>query len=433
MDYLDKLIYEEKLLLRLSRLSFSNEQKKEIASLVEQIQNWSIFVKLATNHGISALVYNNLKEAGFMDRLPDEAVKFLQAAYLKSLSRNTILYEEYCGLKEILAEAGIAPVLLKGMALELTVYGNMGLRQMNDIDLFIDRNICLKAWELLISKGYLPQQLKSRLHEKLILDIGKHLPELYKDGISFEIHHRLFDYSSGPRAPALGTTFTKPTAVKKPSSFALRASADRSADRSAGKQGLEIISIESNDQVQRTEVDGTIHTFLVKEYHFLYLVKHLHYHEKAKAESQLRLYNDLCQVMLQCTQDIKSSGIVELAQKLGLVEILFEKLYILHVFWGMPLPQEIDSALTEGQKNRARELFVHFLRSPKENKVTNRGRAYRNTLNNIPGVANKIRYIAGDIFPSIKFMKERYNISSNLKACLFYPLRVGKLVYLFSR
>ena len=196
MDPLNQLNPEELLLLRLCRLSFSPDQKKEIASLIRQVQNWSVFIKLVTHHGISALVFNNLKELELLKELPEDVTRYMQGAYLKSLSRNTILYEKYLELKEILEEAGIEAVLLKGMALELTVYGNMGLRQMNDIDLYIDRKDCLRAWELLIEKGYKPQAQKSRLHKKLIMDIGKHLPELYKDGISFELHHRLFSHNS---------------------------------------------------------------------------------------------------------------------------------------------------------------------------------------------------------------------------------------------
>ena len=58
----------------------------------------------------------------------------LHTAYLKSLTNNTIIYTH---LKEIVALAkkeNIKIVLLKGLALEKTVYGNKGLRQLSDID-----------------------------------------------------------------------------------------------------------------------------------------------------------------------------------------------------------------------------------------------------------------------------------------------------------
>ena len=136
--------------------------------------------------------------------------------------------------------------------------------------------------------------------------------------------------------------------------------------------------------------------------------------------------------MTQCTQDIKSSGIAELAKELDLLDILFQKFYILHIFWGMPLPGEISAALSEEKKIEAIDLFINFLRNPKGNKVTNRGHTYRKTMAGIPGFTNKIRYIIGDTFPSMAFMKQRYNTTSSLKACLRYPLRIGKLLLLFS-
>jgi hypothetical protein len=407
MDPFNQLNPEELLLLRLCRLSFSADQKEELASLTRQVQNWPGFTGLATNHGISALVFHNLKELDLVKELPSDIINYMRSAYLKSLSRNTVLYEKYLELKDILEAESIEAVLLKGMALELTVYGNMGLRQMNDIDLYIDRSDCLRAWDLLIEKGYKAQPQKSRLHKKLILDIGKHLPELYKDGISFELHHRLFEKSSELRAqPACrqgrGSELVNHTVYRLP--FA----------------------------VYQTTLEDSTHSLLEKEFHFLYLIKHLHYHETSKAESQLRLYNDLCQVMTQCTQDIKSSGIVELAKELGLLDVLFQKFYILHIFWGMPLPGEISAALSEEKKTEVLTLFINFLRNPKGNKVRNRGYTYRNILAGIPGTTNKIRYILGDTFPSLSFMKQRYNTTSNLKASLRYPLRIGKLILLFS-
>ncbi len=40
------------------------------------------------------------------------------------------------------------------MALELTEYGNSGLRQMTDIDILLSKQDCLKARELLEGSGF---------------------------------------------------------------------------------------------------------------------------------------------------------------------------------------------------------------------------------------------------------------------------------------
>lgn len=394
-SFLKSLSSETQLMIALCRLSFGNEDKDYIYDLVRKVTGWNHFVSLANEHGISALVCNNLKELKLIDRLPVQEARFLENTYLKSLSRNTYLFEKLEEVKKHLAEINIEPVLLKGMALELTAYGNMGLRQMNDIDLFVEREDCLKAWNHLIGKSYQPQALKSPLYKKIILDIGKHLPELYSDGISIELHHKLFD--TPPSSGALAKEDRTPNPVPR---------------------------------TYEINIDGLSYSLLRLDIHFLFLIKHLVYHETEKGESQLRLYNDLCQLMTQCTMDIKSAGIIELASQLGLLEVLFEKFYILHLLWDMPLPDELFKSLSDNQKQEAENKLLKFLKQPKGNKVRNRGKIYRETIRQIPGFRKKFYYIIGDLFPSISFMKTRYHLKSTIIVLFVYLLRLPKLILL---
>jgi len=376
-----KLSIEERLLLALANLTFNKQQKSEITALVSEIKDWSLFVQLANNHGISALVCNNLKELGLIEELPQDKVVFLQGAYLKSLSRNTILLEKFIELQNILGEAGIEAVLIKGMALELTAWGNMGLRQMNDIDLYIEPARCIEAWNLLISKGYTPAPVKSRLHKKYLLYIGKHLPELYKDGISFEIHHKLIQ--------------------------------DKRKDEYSA------ITIES---------DTIEYKIPQIEYHFLYLVSHLNYHEN-KGEAQVRQYMDLCQLMTQCTRDIKSSGILTLAKEYSAMDLLLTKFYQLHIFWNMPLPDDILNLISDSQKQEAVDTFLKFLRQPKGHEAPGHEEQFRKIVKLIPGFKGKFLYTLGELFPSLNFMKNRYALKSRFLAIFYYPYRIIKPLF----
>lgn len=388
--FLNSLSAEDQLMIALCRLSSTAEHKKYISGLVEKVTQWKHFVSQANEHGVAALVCNNLKEQGLMEKVPDSQAAFLTNAYLKSFSRNTYLFEKLKEVKKYLAEINIEPILLKGMALELSVYGNMGLRQMNDIDLYIDREDCLRAWNHLISKGYKPQALKSPLYKKIILDIGKHLPELYSDGISIELHHKLFD--------------TPPTS-----------SAAFLPDEALAKEGYPLPHAPCS--------------LLPVEVHFLYLIKHLVYHE-TQGESQLRLYNDLCQLMTQCSRDVKESGILDMAKEYGLAEQLSEKFYTLHLLWGMPLPDELFKSITAQKKQQIENKIRAFILKPKGHKVIKRGRTYRKTISNIPGTGRKLRYLIGDILPSISFLKTRYKINSSFLACIFYIIRLPKILLL---
>ena len=117
----------------------------------------------------------------------------LENGYLQSITRNSWLTEKWKEVNTILCNNGIRHILLKGMALEHTLYDSKGLRQMNDNDILIKRDDAQRAWYLLQEYGFSHELIKSPLHKKIIMDIGKHLPCLYKNGYSVEIHHKLFE------------------------------------------------------------------------------------------------------------------------------------------------------------------------------------------------------------------------------------------------
>ena len=114
--------------------------------------------------------------------IPEDAIAALENWYMKSVVRNAWLTERWKEVNTILSRAGIKHVLLKGMALEHTLYGSKGLRQMNDTDILLKHDDELEAWHLLQEYAYSNELIKSGLYKKILADIGKHLPTLYKNG-----------------------------------------------------------------------------------------------------------------------------------------------------------------------------------------------------------------------------------------------------------
>ena len=138
-----------KLLIALCRITFTAEQEKEIRQIIPTVTSWKSFTRLAGEHGISALVWHNLDRMQLAGRVPEMERTLLQLSYLTSLARNTYLENKLAGAVGLLTDKGVNVVLIKGMALELTHYGNCGVRQMNDVDILISRNRCMEAWKLL--------------------------------------------------------------------------------------------------------------------------------------------------------------------------------------------------------------------------------------------------------------------------------------------
>ena len=209
-------------------------------------------VKLINAHGIIALAAYTIKEAVLGKQIPANSMTILENGNMQSMVRNAWLTERWKEVNAILCNAGIKHILLKGMALEHTLYGSRGLRQMTDNDILIKPEETKKAWNLLQQEGFKLDPLKSPLFKKIIFELGQHLPALYKNGYALEIHDNLFDR------------------------------------RSTG-------NISSSDPFSDTleiTIGNTKAFILSEEIHLKYLISHFEQHAIA-GDCQLRLYNDI--------------------------------------------------------------------------------------------------------------------------------------------
>jgi len=165
---------------------------------------------------------------------------------------------------------------------------------------------------------------------------------------------------------------------------------------------------------------------------FLYLIKHLVSHEKEGA-SQLRLYADLVNLIRHHKKEILTLRLYEDAVKAGLELQLYSKLKILGSFWGIKLPSWVESLpRNQGEKELA-EKFAEFLRKPEKIKVSHDEADLLKPVMEIPGIKDKLLFVAGYIFPSITFMKFRYKTDSGSKALLYYPVRLLRLIAISFR
>jgi Uncharacterised nucleotidyltransferase len=324
------------LLLLLCRYPFDEKNRETLSKLIREVKDWPGLVKLINAHGIIALAAYNIKEAGLEKEIPGDAMAILENGYFKSIQRNAWLTERWKEVNTLLCYAGIKHILLKGMALEHTLYGSRGLRQMTDNDILIKPEESFKAWQLLQQEGFTLDPVKSPLFNKIRFDFGQHLPALYKNGYAIEIHDKLFDNNI-----IKGRRFEDPFA--------------------------DAVEIFVGDR--KTLIPS-------KEVHLMYLINHFEHHTMS-GECQLRLYTDI---------------------------ILLDKSNSIEV------PDRFISDPMQGNKKEFRKA------------------AYKARIRAIPP-KHRLRFLIGDTFPSVKWMKERYKCSG-LNVMLRYPIRIGKLWWL---
>jgi hypothetical protein len=378
---------EEKLLLALCHLKFTSAQNKRLTELIQLVTDWEYFVQIANSHGLAALSGANLDSLNATGLIPAEITSIFKNARIKSLSRNAFLSEILTEVLVLLNKADIKTVLLKGMALEMTDYGNTGLRQMTDVDILIDQKRCIEARNILLHNGYESLPIKSPLHKPILEYTGKHLPTLIKNGVSIEIHHSLFGDKNN---------------------YLTRLLAQESIRTSLNKHPVYVPS---------------------PQLHFLFLVKHLYGHEMSN-ESQLRLYTDLLVLLDKYGDQIINYDLLELVSKAGMSDILAWKLEPIRNFWNISFPEWVNEFIDKRRHHDTITRFLFFLKSPKNNPPLDKAFVYREIVREIPGFYRKLLFLAGDIFPSITFMKKRYNCSSRLKAIINYPARLGKVWWL---
>lgn len=185
---------EMKLLSLCSRLEQNPSERLEVKRLLEQSINWQLLLEISLNHEVLPLLFYNLiklKRAV----LPENIAALLNSSYSMTLARNTALWEEFKYLSNSLQESGIRIIPLKGIILAKTIYRDIGLRPMIDIDVLVQNQDLRHAEERILRLGY-----KKQLHGlpesywiKYQANLGFFNPE---KGILLELH-----WQYAPRRP----------------------------------------------------------------------------------------------------------------------------------------------------------------------------------------------------------------------------------------
>jgi len=375
------------LLLRLCSTGSGGDDREQSGKEAEAITDWKLFTDLAVRHGVAALVWQNMSDLSLNSLVPEPESAILEGSRLKSIMRVAYITSVAGDVVRILGKEGIKVVLLKGLALEHQVYGSRGLRQMSDADLLVAPGDALRARDILIREGFVSMPMKSQLYRHIILDLGNHLPELHRGGVSVDLHHRLF-----------------------------------------GREGAEMVSHAMENTIVLT-VEGNSFHVLPPAIAFLGLVSHIYKHG-IKGEFQLRLYNDIHLLLEKYGNGIINAYLMPAAVQAGIEQEVREVLSVISVAWKLEVPGEFR--LSREQEKEAAEIFIRRILHPGLVKPVSQREFFQRNLRSISGLRKKLIFIAGDFFPSIGFMKRRYGCHTTMQALLHYPHRLGKISWILG-
>ena len=138
-QYHGNMINENLLLLYLARKRIPETVRAHIRPLLAGSVPWESLVDAAFAESLAPLVYYNLKDLAEIHLVPQEALQKLKVAYYGNLARNTALFSELHRIMEACDNRNVDTMVLKGAALANTVYGNIALRSMFDIDILVQQ------------------------------------------------------------------------------------------------------------------------------------------------------------------------------------------------------------------------------------------------------------------------------------------------------
>ena len=143
-------------------------------------------VDWAMRHKVEGLFYRQIRSQNFPSELiPADDRNRLRGAYRNLATRNASLFSNVLVVLKSLADNQLPVIALKGLSLAQSVYGDIALRPMNDVDLLVKEQDLVRAGRILLALGY-RQEFPAW---ESAVKIYHHLPPFTaKSGAKLELH-----------------------------------------------------------------------------------------------------------------------------------------------------------------------------------------------------------------------------------------------------
>jgi len=182
---------EDELLLCAARARINPEIAARMKSLMQLKMDWERILASARRHGLAPLLYTHLQSicAG---EIPESILSKLGRQFIFNAARNHSMTAELVRILALFEEHGIPALPYKGPLLAESIYGDVALRQFEDLDILVPESKVSEAEILLRQQGYqmaleLPQDRMPAYcrmkHEIPYLHPGK--------SISIELHWKI--------------------------------------------------------------------------------------------------------------------------------------------------------------------------------------------------------------------------------------------------
>lgn len=164
----DNSSVEVQALLSACRVFLGTEEAEQLGSRLRQGPDLERLMALALKNGVLPLLYRSISQ-NYPHAVPQEWLSRLRMQYMQNAARNLVMTVELLRLLEIFEAHRIRAVPFKGPALAVQAYGDMALRMFVDLDVLVQNDDVLRARDILIAEGYVPELQLNKEQEKAYL------------------------------------------------------------------------------------------------------------------------------------------------------------------------------------------------------------------------------------------------------------------------
>lgn len=384
-------------MLYCARTSMDEDVTHKVKEILDGCLDWDYIVECSMRHGISPLLYWNLKRIDDGKDVPAEVMTKLRKQYYGNAAWNMLHYDELSKILIAFNDVGIDVIVLKGAFLAETVYKNIGLRPMGDVDLLIKKGDLQKTENELVQLRYTPDNIyPTKWHEKLYTQWQTEQAE--------EIQFRKYDKH-----------------VK----------IDVHWDIQSPSSPFQIDINKFWENAQPVKIANVETLVFAPEDLLLHLCLHMERHLVNIGTIQFKGYADIAEVIRHYEGKINWKYLVQSSKNYGIEEPIYQSLYLVNKYLGAFLPVEVLKDLKTVKSNaNIEDNFRSSMTMEGDIKKNEQciEITYLKRLTKIDGLMNKAHILFGYVFPCKEFMMQRYQIQNKKLIGVYYVIRFGTAI-----
>lgn len=341
--------------------------------------DWDALLPAAQRQGVAPLLYYRLQAAGQVQHLPAGAAQTLHLAFHRQWGKNQVRMQTLEHVLGLLAAIDIHPIALKGAGLVLTVYDELAVRPMDDVDLLVAPEEFRPALQQLLAHGGLVTHAEpfEGAYELVSHHVALRFPAV--SAVVVELHHQ---WLSLP--------------VRQASLVAMAELRGRAQTVALGSQAVDVLGAE--DQV-------------------LHLCGHLAIHS---AVMQRLIWSyDIDQVIRRAGPGLDWEAIAPRAQRYQMVWPLRQVLASVAATFATPVPAAVQARLAALPVSEAERQRYGVDAWGPHSRLGDGAQK----LAGLPDAASRLRFAWRLAFPARAFMRRQHPADGPLRLAARYPAR----------